>query len=130
VSASCNLDQADAKGDREQASIFLDKTTAGEAYTSLLRGPSAGSGWLYVMERYVCVSDVGDWCIYCQTDSELAVIAVRYKGVPDRFKSAIQQFNALPIRPAIEEPPCYGLSPERLSPEWRNKLLQEYSKSL
>ncbi len=124
-----NLEEARAKGDLEQASLFLDGSMGTETYMSLIRGSSIGSGWLYQMDRYGCTSDANRWCIYCERNNEIAVLAVRENGVHDIFRSVIVQLNALPIDKAIENPPSYGLSQRVLPLEWRNKLLQAYAKS-
>jgi hypothetical protein len=123
-----NLDAVGTQGGLE-TSIFLDAGTTGEAYVARLRGPSVASGWLYQMDRYGCTSDVGSWCIYCERNNEIAVIAVHENGAPNRVKSAIEQLNALPVEQAIQTPPSYGLSSRGLPVEWRNKLLQGYGET-
>jgi len=124
----CNMDQADAKGDPQQAVIFLDKDTSGETYRSTLAGPSPGVGWIFGMERYGITSDVGNWCIYCEKDNEIAVIAIREGAKSRAFESVIQSFNALPIERAIAMPPSYGLLPRSLRDDWRKRFLAVYGK--
>lgn len=110
----------------EQASIFLDKQTNPETYFTFLSKP-VGIGWLYRMDNYGCTSDVGDWCMYCERNNEIAVIAVRKIHSDQRFRSITGFLNALPIQQAIAAPFSYGLSPRVLSPAWREGLLKEYS---
>lgn len=111
---------------REHALIFFDSGTTGEAFMAQLRGPTVGSGWLYRMDRYACTSDIGRWCIYCERNNEIAVIATRGGGTSDGLRLAIEQFEALRINEAIEKPPTYGLSSKGLPAEWRERLLKEY----
>ena len=79
------------------------------------------------MDRYGLASDAGCWCIYCERNNEIAVIAVDRIGSSTEFRRAIEQLDSLPIKQAIEKPVSYGLSSRGLSVKWRNKLLQEYA---
>ncbi len=122
-----NIDLASAGSTAEEASIFLEVNTTGKAYMDQLRGGGPGRGWLYRPERYAYASDVGDWCIYCERANEIAVIAVRWRGVSDRFAVPLRHLNALPIQEAIEKPSSYGLSPRGLLEEWRKKMLLAFA---
>jgi hypothetical protein len=121
-----NLDIARAEGISEDT-IFLDKETLGETYWAQFRDPGPPSGWIYRMDRYGCTSDVGRWCIYCERNNEIAVIAVRGIDALGQFAPALETLQALPIKQAIEKPSSFGLSPRGLTEEWRNELLQEYA---
>jgi hypothetical protein len=125
-----NLDIMGSDGSLERSLLFLDRETTGEAYQAFLAGPAPGMGWLHMMFRYACASDAGSWCIYCERNNEIAVIAVRRMGNLSLFNSAISSLHALPIEQAIEKPPSYGLSSRSLSVEWRNRLLEEYDTAM
>jgi hypothetical protein len=121
-----NLDEV-ANGKAEQAALFIDREMTGGAYQARLGGENIGEGWLYNMDRFGFASDLGQWCIYCEKGNEMAVIAIQEKVPNDRFSSTIKEFNAVPIKQAIEKPIGYGFSPRALSPEWRDGLLKAYS---
>ena len=109
----------------EGASLSLDGSTSGEAYWKYLRGSGPGFGWLSRMERYAYASDAGHWCIYCERNNEIAVIAIRENGA--RFASALEQLGALPIGRAIESSVSWGLSLGHLPEAWREELLRAYA---
>jgi hypothetical protein len=124
-----NLDIAHTEENPDDT-FFFEKETLGEAYWVRLYGkaPSFPSyGWGVTMYRYGYSSEIGYWCIYCERLAEFGVIAVRQRGAPDQFSTAIDEFKALPIKQAIENPRCYSLTPGVLREEWRTKLLQNYS---
>lgn len=126
-SAVCmrNLDIPTVEGRSGQGSLFLNRETTGETYLAKLQDTGPASGWLYRMDRYGCMSDVGKWCIYCERNNEIAVIAIRQGGVS---VSALEKhLHALPIERAIEKPASYGLSAGGLPLDWLNRLLKEYA---
>ncbi len=118
-----NLDPAGAES---SADVFWDGTVNGEMYVNYLAGPASGTGWLYQMGRFALTSDVGGWCIYCERNNEIAVLAVRHIKSSVQFTSATQALNPVPIDQAIAKPPSYGLSPPGLPAKWRQTLLKEY----
>jgi hypothetical protein len=120
-----NLDEA-AGADR--SSFFIDQKIAGQDFQSFLQGPRIGDGWIYGVDRFGCISDVGQWCIYCERRNEIAVIAVRESRAVEKCGAAIAQFKAMPIDQAIALPLSYGFSERALSAEWRTELLKQYAK--
>jgi hypothetical protein len=111
----------------DQRSFVIDQHTAEDDYLSVLQGGiGIENGWIYEIGRFGCMTEVGQWCIYCERKSEIAVIGIR-KGVSlNKYNPVISQFRALPIEEAIERPLTYGFSPRALSTEWRNELLKQY----
>jgi hypothetical protein len=80
------------------------------------------------MDRFSCASDTGQWSFYCEKDNEIAVIAIRENRPKTGFDSIIQQFGAMPIGQAVENPLTYGLSAGL--PEWRATLIKAYAEIL
>jgi hypothetical protein len=76
--ALVNLGNAPSDSDVEPRSMFLDRSTTFSEYFSMLKGDGSSSNWLYLMDRYVCASDKGSWCVYCEKQNDVAVIAVRH----------------------------------------------------
>lgn len=122
-----NLDQIKDNVSWERGSIFIDHDVTNETYFSLLRGEGPATGWLYGMDRFGCTSDAGGWCIYCEKQNEIAVVAVRESEDWRRFDPIVSQLGAVSIRQAIERPLSYGFSRSALSMEWRSELISNYS---
>ncbi len=116
----------DSNGDGEPTVFFVRKETTVDDYRALLAGKVAGYGWLDGMERLACISDVGEWCMYCEPNNDIAVIAFRQSGAAPRYSSVMTRFRAQSIELAIREPQSYGFSRLAASPEWRQVLLRAY----
>ena len=69
-----NLDAAEDAG---AARFFVHADTASDEYQALLGGVRPGYGWLDAMERLACASDVGEWCMYCEPNNDIAVVGFR-----------------------------------------------------
>jgi hypothetical protein len=117
----------DSKDPNEPRFFFVREDTTADEYRTLLAGKTPGYGWLDAMERLACASDVGEWCMYCEPNNEIAVIAFRHLDVSDRYSSAMARVHATRFEDAIREPPLsYGFSERALSREWRDEFLREY----
>jgi hypothetical protein len=110
----------------EPGVFVMQRQTTPDEYRALLAGNAPGYGWLDAMERLACASDVGEWCMYCEPNNEIAVIGFRHGSAFDRYSLALAPLHALPIEKAIQEPLSYGFSERGLSPEWRRELSREY----
>jgi len=64
--ALVNLGNAAIGSDPEPRSIYLERSTTFSEYLSMLKGDGSPDNWLFLMDRYVCASDKGSWCIYCE----------------------------------------------------------------
>jgi hypothetical protein len=67
--AACliNLDKTEADHTHYQVEpLFIDERTDGATYMRALHGEGPAHGWLYAMNRFVCTSDIGRWCVYCE----------------------------------------------------------------
>jgi len=121
------LDEEDAN-----ASEFFSlraQTTADE-YRVLLAGATPGYGWVSAMERLACTSDGGEWCMYCEPNNEIAVMALRQADAAARYASPMARVHAARFEDAIREPALsYGFSERALSREWRDEFLRQYSAS-
>jgi hypothetical protein len=122
-----NLDQAASGMDGSRCCLFMSKTMTNEAYRSFLRGPNEAEAWLYGVDRFGCASDMGQWCIYCERTSEMAVIAFRERDSWTRFAAVIGHLEALPFKEAIEKPISFAFNPRYLIVDRRIELLREYA---
>jgi hypothetical protein len=105
------------------AALFLDKATTGIDYMACLRGTSPAVGWLYSMGTYACASDVGEWCIYCERDNDIAIIGLRDNDGVAKFKAPLEELSA----GSIEALEASGFFPfNKLIPTWRKGLIENY----
>lgn len=117
----------DTEETNEPSVLFVRERTTADEYRRLLAGNAPGHRWVDAMERLACASDVGEWCMYCEPNNEIAVIGFRHKRASARYAAAMRQFRAEPIGLAIKEPLSYGFSQVARLPEWRDQFLREYA---
>lgn len=87
VACLLNLDKTYLIRLEESASaIFLDHSSTGAQYVHALKEGGTARGWFYAVDRYVCCSDIGEWCIYCEKDNDIAIVAVRDIGERKKFE--------------------------------------------
>ena len=118
------LDSEDAN---EPRFFFVRGQTTSEEYRARLAGTTPGYGWLDAMERLACASDMGEWCMYCEPNNEIAVVGFRRVDAASRYSSAMARFHAARFETAIQEPLSYGFSERALTDEWRENFLREYA---
>ncbi len=126
----CNVSEAQRIRSFMQASIFLYKETTNTQYLAMLRGSDAGVGWLYRMDRYALISESGNWCIYCERNNEIAVLAVRNRNAVENLDAVIKNVRATSIKHVDKHSAIYGLSNRALSDKWRTTFIQEYAARL
>jgi len=126
VTCLLNLDKTETAGFDGAASLFIDATMDGAAYQERLRAGGPAVGWLFDVDRYVCASDVGEWCIYCEKSNDVAVIGLREPDGRRKFELPLEHLAAKPIEDLIEG----GRSPlfpfDRLVSDWREGLVDHY----
>jgi hypothetical protein len=115
--------------DAENSFFSFENETTHLDFQLFLNGTDLGGGWLHSVGRFGCVSDVGEWSIYCEKGSEIAVIAVRGNIRRDKYSQVVAAFKALPIDQAISMPLSYGFSERALSFEWRQELCIQFQNS-
>jgi len=121
-----NLDAtSDDKGIASR--FFIGRATTAEEYGSLLRGSAPGLGWICDIERFACSSEISQWCMYCERNNEIAVIAFRQGSSPEQYTKVIKSFKAVPIAEALAQPLAYGFSSQVVSEGWRRELQKEYA---
>jgi hypothetical protein len=122
--ALVNLGNAEIGSDPEPRSIYLDRSTTFSEYLSMLKGDGSPDNWLFLMDRYVCTSDKGNWCIYCEKQNDVAVLAVRRDfSTPTLGKlQALLEAESIKTLFASKRDRIF----DNLVPEWRNGLATEY----
>jgi hypothetical protein len=129
VIAVINLGNANTKSDGEPRAIFLDRDTTPENYSAWLKGDGSPISWMFLMDRYVCASDKGHWCIYCEKENDVAVLALA-PGV-SRFTCSqlAKLLNANSIGTSSMASKGQLFDFDKLVPEWKSALTAEYNPS-
>lgn len=105
---------------------YLDRSTSPEHYMSLLRGNGAPDSWLYLVDRYVCTSDKRGWCIYCEKENDIAVVAVRNKIDTEKLIKAVEALQASSIKQAHQSHDEGKFRFEKLTRHWLSTLVTQY----
>jgi hypothetical protein len=123
-----NLSEAVSLEFENAAAVYLDGMITKADYQACLRGGGPATGWLYSMGRYGCASNKGEWDIYCEKDSDIAVVGLRNPNGLKKFRPAIQKLQAAPIE-AVQNGELAALFPfSHMSPEWHRGLTLNYGK--
>jgi hypothetical protein len=117
----------DGSEDAGDVRFCVNAHTTRDEYHALLGGTTPGYGWLDAMERLACASDVGEWCMYCEPNNEIAVVGLRGGDAARRYASATARVHAEPFDDAIRAPALsYGFSEHALSRAWSDVFAREY----
>jgi hypothetical protein len=87
----------------------------------------AVEGWLFGIDRYGCSSDRGGWSIYCEKDSEIAVVALRQPDDREKYAACLTQIHEAPITDLLEAGDTAPIQFERMIASWRRGLTMHYS---
>ncbi|WP_231409762.1 hypothetical protein [Ralstonia solanacearum] len=126
VACLLNLDKTEILEFDSAAAIYIDEKVDRSAYQEKLHAGGPALGWLFGIDRYVCASDVGEWCIYCEKSNDVAVIAFRGVECIKKFEMPLRNLSARPIEDLIDGG-CAALFPfDQLVPAWRKGLVDNY----
>jgi hypothetical protein len=89
VVALINLKNISLDDWAEPPAIFIEKDMEAKDYIFSLEQKEAPPGWRFLMDRYVCASDTGNWSIYCERQNNIAVFAFR-EDFPKLICSRVQ----------------------------------------
>jgi hypothetical protein len=121
-----NLSLTPSMNFEEIAAIYIGEKITDDEYYSKLQADGPSNGWLYGVDTYACMSDAGEWCIYCERSNDVAVIGFRNDSESQKFRSSLDNLHAKPILDLIDG----GVAPlipfNRLVPEWSSALIQNY----
>ncbi len=127
VIALVNLTDILASADASSSVFFFDHSTIAAKYNAKL--VESSPSWLVLVDRYVRVSDKGKWCIYCEKQEDIAVIAFQ-ESVPVATRFRVAEFLKRSSSPSPHESygnvgDLFGFS--KLLPVWRSQLIFQYS---
>jgi hypothetical protein len=71
VACLLNLSESPGMTFETASAIYLDQETSGSSFETKLLGNGPSDGWIYAMNRYGCMSNVGRWCMYCERQTML-----------------------------------------------------------
>lgn len=112
--------------DSDPRAIFLEKETRSTEYISKLTGDGSAMNWMFLMDRYVCGSDRGNWVIYCEKENDIAAFAFRN----DFPRSICSRLEKLLKAKSIRSPTIFRerefFDFDKLVPKWKSTLMSEY----
>jgi len=121
-----NITEAGSSELYGESAIYVDSLFTESEYRARLRGDGPATGWLYSMDRYGCASNKGEWEIYCEKDSDIAVIGFRNENGVRKFREAIRKLRAASIE-SLKDGELANLFPfSHLSLEWKRDLSNNY----
>jgi hypothetical protein len=126
-STSCcllNFSQTYVLEYQEAAAIFIEAATSADDYAKKLAEGGPAAGWLFGVDRYGCASDIGEWCIYCEKENDVAFIGLRAANV-EKYLLPLKRLSAEPVEALVGDhasPPPFNM----LTRKWRIGLLQHY----
>ena len=111
------------------ACICLNASTKTDDYEERLRVGGMANAWLYnIDEDYGCASDVGEWCIYCERQREVAVIAIKSIEMMKMCHVPLRLLGARPAEELWKPEPVRPVS--KVGEAWREDLATQYTPSL
>lgn len=123
-----NLNETNSPEAMAPSALFLDESTVGIDYLICLRGSGPAVGWIYSMDRYGCASDIGEWCIYCEKENDIAVIGFHRKDGLLKYRMPIDRLRAKNIAVACDR--LNDMFPfNQLTPGWLTGLTENYGKT-
>jgi len=122
-----NFSMTNAIEHNEAAGIFIDATSKGDAYEAQLRLGGPAAGWLFGVDRYGCASNKGEWSIYCEKQSDIAVIGLQ-DCIHNRFASPLEKLHAETIDFLAQQGSAAPFPFNILTPEWKKGLIGNYAK--
>ena len=108
------------------ARFCFGRETLPKDFRAVLHGRDVSQGWISQFSRFGCGSNLGQWAIYCERSTELAVIAFGADVDVRPFLGPLDSVRARPADVAIEQGAVYGLRGALLSEPARSTLRREY----
>lgn len=122
-----NLDEIKRGIDWAQATVTVQRDTSTEAYIAMLQGDGPAHGWLFGMDSFAFVEELGSWVIYAEKTSETAVVGFQQRNDISQLVYLFKdRFAARPIREAFTEPLSYVFSERGYTSDWRSRLISNY----
>lgn len=131
-SQSCcmmNLTETKIMEFQTAATFFFKRETTSDEYYSWIRRTKPELGWLYTRGRHVCATEIGAWCMYCESNNEIAVVALRNQLDGQKFRKFIDILKAKPIDDILKLGRNAPFPFNELVPAWRYGLVNNYSRT-
>lgn len=76
--------------------IYLDRGTPPADYMAALRQEreDSVSPWLFIVGRFACASNVGEWLIYGERKEDIAIVAFRDRVAVAKYRAALNLLRA------------------------------------
>lgn len=108
---------------REFAAIGHE--TSPQQYLTTLKEGGPASGWLYGVDTFLASSEKGEWCIYCERENDIGVLALNVIDVGCQ-NLILDVLQAIPSYQLYENVADQLFPFNRLTAFWREKLSTNY----
>lgn len=128
VACLLNLDKVSSLTDLLEKTFFIDGGTLVSEYEAALRNVTRGLPWIFDVNIYICTSDIGEWCIYCEKGDDVAVSALRESSGKAKFSDSLQLLHAEAIDDLLSNPSAAAFPFNELVPSWVAGLTENYGR--
>lgn len=105
----------------------ITPATSPQEYLIFLRQGGPASGWLYGVDVFLASSEKGEWCIYCERENDVAVLALNGTDIDCRNLIA-DVLQAIPSKQLYERVADQSFPFNLMTASWREKLSENYQK--
>lgn len=121
-----NIGAVDRNSSRELARVCIKNGGCDGEYFSAISAGGPECAWIYNVDRYVCASDIGSWCIQCDRENDIAVIAFRENVGCSNVEQVVAKLGAKRIKWIIEHKDESEFPFNSLTDEWMAALMRHY----
>jgi hypothetical protein len=123
-----NLSRKSTTDFDEGACMCLHSETTTDQFQERIRAGGDGAWLSDITDNYGCASDLGEWCIYCERQSEVAVIAIKRAELMKSIHVPLRMLGARPAESLWKPEPPSLIS--KGGEEWRHRLTEHYTPSM
>lgn len=124
----CILNLSEVEIDASTNPIYMVKrSTSTSEFNSRLYSRGIPDAWIYGRDRFGFSSSTGQWCIYCERENDVAVIAFRDIAGSLKYASALSNFHAEQLLGMLAKGATGPVPFNALTPQWRKQLVENYA---
>lgn len=120
-----NISVLEAKANGAREFVAIGHETSPQQYLTTLKEGGPASGWLYGVDTFLASSEKGEWCVYCERENDVGVLALNVIDV-DCQNLIVDVLQAIPSNQLYENVVDQSFPFNRLTASWREKLSTNY----
>lgn len=120
-----NVSVLEEKVDDTRSFVVIRPETLPQQYLISLKEGGPASGWLYGVDAFLASSEKGEWCIYCERENDIGVLALNIPDI-DCQNLIVDVLQAIPSSQLYENVVDKVFPFNSLTSSWREKLSGNY----